>query len=210
MTSYVVENVEGLEFSDFDPFGDAFRCNPERFHPTLLADSPGFIHMEGVPSAYVAGFAQNQAMLRNFKAFSSLKPKGLPGMERIDFFNGLPVMNYSDPPDHTRRRKVVNPAFTPKRTQMLNENAAILIDGLIDDIMERGSGFEALADLTKPLSIDILLRRFLGIEDKDQAIFNAGMTLAQKCFEGFRPNLYGHQIGYFTRLALGFRAQPLI
>jgi len=171
MTTYVVENVEGLEFSDFDPFGQAFRRNPEKYHPMLLASSPGFICMEGVPSAYVASFAQNQAMLRNFKAFSSLKPKGLPGMDRIDFFNGLPVMNYSDPPDHTRRRKVVNPAFTPKRTQMLNENAAALIDTLIDGILERGDGFEALSELTKPLSIDTLLRRFLGIEDKDQAIF---------------------------------------
>lgn len=178
MATQFVESVEGLEFSDFDPFSAEFRENPEKYHPLLLANSPGFIMMEGVPSAYIAGFVQCQAVLRNFKGFSSLKPKGLPGMERIDFFNGLPVMNYSDPPDHTRRRKVVNPAFTPKRTQMLNENAAVLIDSLIDKIMANGGGFEALADLTKIMSIDTLLRRFMGIEDKDQPIFmNYVMTL---------------------------------
>lgn len=178
MTAQFVENVEGLEFSDFDPFSTEFRENPEKYHPQLFANSPGFMMMEGVPSAYVAGFTQCQAVLRNFKAFSSLKPKGLPGMERIDFFNGLPVMNYSDPPDHTRRRKVVNPAFTPKRTQMLKENAAVLIDSLIDKIMVNGGGFDALGDLTKILSMDVLLRRFLGIEDKDQPIFmNYVMTL---------------------------------
>ncbi len=71
-------------------------------------------------------FAQCQALLRNFKDFSSLKSMGLP------------MINYSDPPDHTRRRKVVNPAFTPKRTQMLNDNAVILIDSLIDGIMANG------------------------------------------------------------------------
>lgn len=178
MATTFVENVEGLEFLDFDPFSMDFRRNPETYHAMLLRESPGFIHMEGVPSAFVAGFAQNQAMLRNFKSFSSLKPKGLPGMERIDFFNGLPVMNYSDPPDHTRRRKVVNPAFTPKRTEMLNDNAAILIDRMIDDLIERGAGLEALGEMTKPLSIDTLLRRFLGIADKDHAIFmNYVMTL---------------------------------
>ncbi|WP_404476508.1 cytochrome P450 [Novosphingobium sp. BL-52-GroH] len=171
MATQFVENVEGLEFSDFDPFSAEFREQPEKYHPLLLAESPGFITMEGVPSAYVADFAQCQAVLRNFKAFSSLKPKGLPGMERIDFFNGLPVMNYSDPPDHTRRRKVVNPAFTPKRTQMLNEQAAILIDSLIDKILAEGGSFEALGDFTKVMSIDTLLRRFMGIEDKDQPIF---------------------------------------
>lgn len=178
MATQFVESVEGLEFSDFDPFSVEFRENPEKYHPLLLAESPGFITMEGVPSAYIAGFSQCQAVLRNFKGFSSLKPKGLPGMERIDFFNGLPVMNYSDPPDHTRRRKVVNPAFTPKRTQMLNENAAVMIDSLIEKIMANGGSFEALGDLTKILSIDTLLRHFMGIEDKDQAIFmNYVMTL---------------------------------
>lgn len=178
MVRQFVESVEGLEFSDFDPFSTEFRERPEKYHPLLLANSPGFIMMEGVPSAYIAGFAQCQAVLRNFKGFSSLKPKGLPGMERIDFFNGLPVMNYSDPPDHTRRRKVVNPAFTPKRTQMLNENAAVLIDSLLDKIIAKGGAFEALSDLTKILSIDVLLRRFMGIEDKDQPIFmNYVMTL---------------------------------
>ncbi|MBB3982293.1 cytochrome P450 [Sphingobium fontiphilum] len=178
MATQFVESVEGLEFSDFDPFSAEFRENPEKYHPLLLAQSPGFITMEGVPSAYIAGFAQCQAVLRNFKGFSSLKPKGLPGMERIDFFNGLPVMNYSDPPDHTRRRKVVNPAFTPKRTQMLNENAAIIIDSMIDKIMANGGGFEALGDFTKIVSIDTLLRHFMGIEDKDQPIFmNYVMTL---------------------------------
>ena len=109
-------------------------------------------------------------MLRSFKTFSSLKPEGLPGMERIDFFNGLPVMNYSDPPDHTRRRKVVNPAFTPRRTEMLNEAAAIVIDQALEEIAARGT-FEAMSDLTRPLSIDVLLRRFLGIADEDHHIF---------------------------------------
>jgi cytochrome P450 len=178
MASQFVEDVEGLEFSDFDPFSAEFREEPEKYHPMLLENSPGFITMEGVPSAYIADFAQCQAVLRNFKGFSSLKPKGLPGMERIDFFNGLPVMNYSDPPDHTRRRKVVNPAFTPKRTQMLNENAAVLIDSLLDDILAKGGSFEALGDLTKKLSIDVLLNRFMGIDPKDQPIFmNYVMTI---------------------------------
>ena len=157
-------------FQSFDPFGAAFRAAPRSFDAELFAKSPGEISMEGVPSIYVAGYGQCTAVLRNFKAFSSLKPKGLPGMERIDFFNGLPVMNYSDPPDHTRRRKVVNPAFTPKRTELLNEQAAILIDQAVESIASRGA-FEAMSELTKKLSIDVLLRRFLGIADEDQHIF---------------------------------------
>ena len=132
METIFLREVEGIEFSDFDPFGIEFRVSPEKYHPMLLAEFPGFIRMEEIPSAYVAKFQHVQAVLRNFKAFSSLKPKGLPGMERIDFFNGLPVMNYSDPPDHTRRRKIVNPAFTPVRTAMLREKAGVLADDMIE------------------------------------------------------------------------------
>ena len=157
-------------YLDFDPFGMSFRQNPQAFHSELIAASPGLIMMEGVPSAFVASYQQITAVMRNFKTFSSLKPKELPGMERIDFFNGLPVMNYSDPPDHTRRRRVVNPAFTPTRTQTLNDNAAILIDQILEEIAARGS-FEAMTDVTKKLSIDTLLSRFLGVADEDQHIF---------------------------------------
>lgn len=178
MATKFVEDAEGLELMDFDPFSVAFRHNPEKFHPLLFEHSPGFIDMEGVPSAFIAKYAQCTAVLRNFKSFSSLKPKGLPGMERIDFFNGLPVMNYSDPPDHTRRRKVVNPAFTPKRTALLVEKCGELADELIDGLIARGGTFEALQELTKPLSIDTLLRRFMAIDDADHYIFmNYVMTL---------------------------------
>lgn len=155
---------------DFDAFGMPFREDPRSFHPMLLEASPGFIMMEGVKSAFVARYDQNAAILRNFKNFSSVKPKGLPGMERVDFFNGLPVMNYSDPPDHTRRRKVVNPAFTPKRTAMLNDHAQTLIDELLDTWADKGT-LDVAVDVTKPLSVDTLLRRFLGIADEDHGIF---------------------------------------
>lgn len=156
--------------SDFDPFGMAFRADPAPFHAAMFASSPGFVDMEGVPSAYVSTYAQCTAIMRDFKRFSSVKPEGLPGMQRIDFFNSLPVMNYSDAPDHTRRRKVVNPAFTPKRVEVLLDAAANLTDRLLDDAIARGR-FDVMEALAKPLSIDTLLSRFMGIAREDQHIF---------------------------------------
>jgi cytochrome P450 len=79
-------------------------------------------------------------------------------------------MNYSDPPDHTRRRKVVNPAFTPKRTEMLIAEASTLADKLLDKAVANG-GMEVMNDFAKLISIDTLLRRFMAIEDKDHHIF---------------------------------------
>lgn len=154
----------------FDPFGMEFRIDPERFHAGMFEVTPGFMEMEGVPSAYVATYAQCASVLRDFKKFSSLKPKGLPGMQRIDFFNSLPVMNYSDPPHHTRRRKVVNPAFTPKRVEVLLDAAAKFTDQLLDKALAKGE-FEVMDELAKPLSIDTLLARFMEIPPEDQHLF---------------------------------------
>jgi len=170
MVTLVDETACDLPMMDFDPFGHAFREDPSRYHAMMFENSPGFITMEGVPSAFVAKYKQCTAVLRDFKTFSSLKPKGLPGMQRIDFFNSLPVMNYSDPPDHTCRRKVVNPAFSPKRTEMLIAEASALADTLLDKGMAKG-GMEVMNDFAKPISTDTLLRRFMAIEDKDHHIF---------------------------------------
>jgi cytochrome P450 len=154
----------------FDPFGMEFRSDPFAYYPWLVENSPGFITMEGVPSAYVASSLQCRAVLRNFKLFSSLKPPGLPGMERIDFFNGQPVMNYSDPPDHTRRRMVVNASFTPGRIQRLDRAAATFIDQLLEQAAQRGE-VDALADICKPLSIEMLLGALMNVAEQDRHIF---------------------------------------
>jgi cytochrome P450 len=91
-------------------------------------------------------------------------------MERIDFFNGQPVMNYSDPPDHTRRRMVVNASFTPGRIQRLDRAAATFIDQLLEQAAQRGE-VDALADICKPLSIEMLLGALMNVAEQDRHIF---------------------------------------
>jgi cytochrome P450 len=162
----------GPDIADFNPFGLAFRTDPEAFHAALVVASPGFFTSEeGVPSAYVASYPQASRALREFRAFSSLKPKGLPGMDRVDFFNSYPVMNYCDPPDHTRRRKVINAAFQPKQTEPLAEAAERIVDAIFDRVVDQGGRFDAVGELTKPLSTQVLLDHFLRIPRANQQIF---------------------------------------
>jgi len=154
----------------FDPFGPAFRDDPPLFHPMLLGHSPMFVDMEGVPSAVVSTHAQVSALLRDHKGFSSSKPPGLPGMERVDYFKSTPVMNYCDPPEHNRRRKVVNAAFTPKRTAGVIAQAEALVDRLLDDCAARPR-FDAFADLARPITIHTLLSYFIGLSREEHGIF---------------------------------------
>lgn len=158
-------------FVAFDPFSDEFRANPAAFHPQLLSDSPGFIVMEGnTPSAYVAKYDQCVQVLTNWELFSSQKPHNLPGMQRVDFFNGQPVMNYSDPPDHTRRRRVVDPAFSPGRVRKLSDAADRIIDDILGKFSE-GQAIDAVNDIGKPLAVRLLFGELLGVPEEGWRIF---------------------------------------
>ena len=171
MTAPTVDSVKHLAFESFDPFSAAFRSDPTAYHSGLLAKSPAFIAMEGdIASAYVAKFDQCLQVLGNWEQFSSVKPEGLPGMQRVDFFNSMPVMNYSDPPQHDRLRRVVNVAFSPGRVRQLAEATDTIIDQLLGRI-GAGQPFDGMADIGKPLAVKVLFDEFLGIPPKDQHIF---------------------------------------
>lgn len=160
------------EFSieDFHPFYQSFMDNPRAFDTVAHANSPGFLVTDGMPTAFVAKHDQVQEVLKDWETFSSVKPPNIPGMQRVDFFNGQPVMNYSDPPDHTRRRGSVAVAFSPKRVQQMSDVTEEIIADIFSKI-EPGQPFDAVLDVGRPLSIALLLTNFLGVAEEDHHIF---------------------------------------
>lgn len=179
--------------SDFDPFGMALRTDPFAMLPELIANSPGFMMAEGTPSAYVASHRDVTAVTRDFRRFSSVKPAGLPGMERFDMFNGQPVMNYSDPPEHTRRRKVVNAAFTPRRLEHLHEVARSTIERLLDAAGAKEK-IDIYSEVCRPLSTELLLGVHMGVDPREWHLFFAtiqGMGLLDQLSPGeAKPQAY--------------------
>jgi cytochrome P450 len=157
-----------LDLVDFDPFGIELRAHPAEVIPGLIANSPGFMLAEGRLSAYVASHDDVRAVSREFESFSSVKPKDVPGMNRFDFFNGQPVMNYSDPPEHDRRRKVVGASFTRRRIEQLDVDTT----RIIDDLLSQLAGLEEVDivdQLCGPMSVEVLLGAFMnvGLEDRE-------------------------------------------
>jgi cytochrome P450 len=202
--------------SDFDPYGMEIRADPFGLFPKLIAQSPGFMMAEGTPSAFVASYADVTLVTRDFKRFSSVKPEGLPGMERFDMFNGQPVMNYCDPPEHTRRRKVVNASFTPKRVEALNVNTQGLIDGLLEKAAAMDGVVDGIAALCQPVTTEVLLGELMNVAPQDRHIFftaTGGMGLLDKLRPGDpKPQAYldGWAAGavYIRRVIEEARANP--
>jgi cytochrome P450 len=66
-----------------------------------------------------------------------------------------------EPPDHTRIRKLVASAFTPRSVEALREPARALAQELLEPLAERGE-MELLYDYAQPYSISVICR-MLGV-----------------------------------------------
>src|SRR3954447_892120 len=68
---------------------------------------------------------------------------------------------FIEPPDHTRIRKLVASAFTPRAVEAMREPARQLAHELLDRCLERGR-FDLLYDFAQPYSITLICR-LLGV-----------------------------------------------
>ena len=96
---------------------------------------------------------------------------------------GVPGFLILDPPDHTRLRRLVSKAFSPKVVKSLEPDIAAMVDGLLDEVEEAGR-FEAIADLAHPLPVAVICR-LLGVPLEDEAQFSAASTLLAQGLDPF-------------------------
>ncbi|MGW7239866.1 cytochrome P450 [Streptomyces sp. NPDC054804] len=72
-----------------------------------------------------------------------------------------------EPPDHTRIRRLVSKAFTPRTVERLKPYVAKLAGELVDDLVHKGGG-DLLADVAEPLPVAVIAE-MLGIPEADRA-----------------------------------------
>ncbi|WP_260470599.1 cytochrome P450 [Streptomyces sp. RP5T] len=99
---------------------------------------------------------------------------GIPGERSANLMTHL--LNI-DPPDHTRLRRLVSKAFTPRRVAEFAPRVQELTDGLIDRFAQRGEA-DLIHDFAFPLPIYAICD-LLGVprEDQDELRDWAGMMI---------------------------------
>ncbi|MEU5029867.1 cytochrome P450 family protein [Streptomyces milbemycinicus] len=99
---------------------------------------------------------------------------GIPGERSADLMTHL--LNI-DPPDHTRLRRLVSKAFTPRRVAAFAPRVQELTDGLIDGFQGRGEA-DLIHEFAFPLPIYAICD-LLGVPREDQDDFRdwAGMMI---------------------------------
>jgi cytochrome P450 len=71
-----------------------------------------------------------------------------------------------EPPDHTRLRRLVSRAFTPRTVEALRPHVEAIVNGLIDDFGGRGE-VDLIADYAEPLPVTVIAD-LLGIPEADR------------------------------------------
>jgi cytochrome P450 len=75
------------------------------------------------------------------------------------------IMLFADPPDHTRLRRLVSKAFTPKAIEAMRPRIATIVDGILDDADAHGE-LELVHDLAFTLPVTVI-SEMLGVPMSD-------------------------------------------
>lgn len=76
--------------------------------------------------------------------------QGAPPIER-----SLAILNI-DPPDHTRIRKLVAKAFTPRAVERIRQSAGDQVDAILDALADRREPIDLISELAFPLPFSVI------------------------------------------------------
>ncbi|WP_457519165.1 cytochrome P450 family protein [Streptomyces sp. TE33382] len=163
-----------------------FATDPYPAYAWLREHSP--VHRTTLPSGVEAWLVTRYADAKQALADSRLSKNpahhaepahargktGIPGERKAELMTHL--LNI-DPPDHTRLRRLVSKAFTPRRVAEFAPRVQELTDRLIDNFIEEGKA-DLIHDFAFPLPIYAICD-LLGVPREDQDDFRdwAGMMI---------------------------------
>src|SRR5690348_11724988 len=157
--------ADEVYFNIWDP---EFRANPYPHYGALHSGPPRVIAMGPMTFVLVARYADVTAGLRDHENLSSVGPPP-PETAYQGRFSGARNMLGSDPPQHSRLRKIVSRDFTPRRIRELEPRIREIAKTLLDKVEVKGD-FDLMADLANVLPVTVIAE-MLGVPAELHATF---------------------------------------
>src|SRR4051812_16252760 len=144
--------------ADFIPFDPAIAADPYPMYEELRETDP-LHHIEFANIWAVSRYDDIVNVARNHELFSSAqmgpmdpsqwegseRPPGMPdmpmggGMMGAADMAGVRFLLNSDPPDHTKLRRMVTKPFTPSGIAALEPRLRTICESLVDELIEAGA-----------------------------------------------------------------------
>src|SRR5689334_7763061 len=111
MSEPTATELEGMKELGFDPHRDDVVVDPFRWYRWLRKQERAYL----VPSGGFYAVSRYEDVVTVTKEHGTFSSTGGVGVS----WSAHPMMSMYDPPDHTRLRRIVAAAFTPKTVQSL-------------------------------------------------------------------------------------------
>ena len=160
--------------TQYNPFIPEVHANPYPMYVRLREEDP--VHWSALMEAWIltryadivavltdSRFSANRRQAQNRFAQEAQKIA-----EEFGPFGRTQTMLTSDPPLHTRLRRLVSKAFTPRMVEGLRPRIQLIVDELLDAVRDSGR-MDLIRDLAYPLPV-IVIAEMLGIppQERDQ------------------------------------------
>jgi cytochrome P450 len=152
---------------EYNPLLPEVKDNPYPYYAYLRQHAPAY-QIESLGFWALSRYDDVDFVLKNPKLFSSATLTRTL-IEDLEPVPEVPSMVSSDPPEHTRLRKLVNKAFTPRIIRSLGPR----IREIAQDLLNRVAGhkaFDLVRDLSIPLPV-IVIAEMLGVEPDQRETF---------------------------------------
>lgn len=140
--------------TSYNPFLPEVKENPYPAYEWLRREHPVYYN-EALDIWVLSRYADIEAAARRPEIFSSAQ--GIGPDRQI----GVSMIT-KDPPEHTRLRKLVSKAFTPRMVSQLEPRVRSITDELLDAVIGKGA-FDLVQDLAYPLPV-IVIAEMLGVD----------------------------------------------
>ncbi|WP_066966218.1 cytochrome P450 [Rhizorhabdus dicambivorans] len=177
--------IDRAKLVDIDLYG-AVKRSPGRCFVDLAQRSPFYIEAGGVPQAVVSRHEDVKIVLSEPARFSSRKrPWG--GTGGFYYYNSLPVVTDNDPPDHANLRRLMAPAFSPRKLASVEAGVRSFVATQLDALQREGRPFDLVADYAHPLSVHVLFELLFGFPEGEWSIFTRLSDAQKAAFSTLDP-----------------------
>lgn len=224
MTEVEVEPAyaAAIAAGELDLFSDEVRADPYPLYHWMRANEPVFPSPLDPGTFILTRFADCEAVLRDVRWSSNPVHRPLPrgvaaddlDMRTMLSFTPANVLLFLDPPDHTRLRKLVSKAFTPRRVESLRPHIQEIVDGILDEAADRGE-LDIVSDLGYTLPVTVICE-LMGVPLVDRDRFGPWSSDASRLLDGvlepevMQAGVVGvmNIVGYFNDLFAQRRRSP--